>query len=585
MKPKNLIKQYGNLEMIRDIWALIKPYKKQFWLGTFARVTGDLVWLFPPYAISEIITFAAEHKTGESITYFWQLAILLLVVGLYHFTFQQLAKYFIYPLAEKVRIDLRLKTIKHMFDLDASWHAKENTGNKMEKMAKGGESINQIIRIYVDLLIESTISLVAISFIFYTLDWKLNAILIFFFISYYFLSYFLTKRAVLQSHKANLKWEEFGGMSFESINNINSIKAMDIGLKIFPFLSEISQKLEKEIKKRIKYYRTREGILNIYQEFFRLGLVIFTVLQIFQGNLEVGIIAMVFMYFGKIEESAYEFSKTYSQFVTSKIALMRVKEILNKAPHIENSGTLSFKKNWKELEFKDITFSYHGHKVLKNFSLKIKKGEKIGIIGISGTGKSTLFKLILKLYQDYKGDILFDKTNLKDIKRKSYLKTITIVPQETELFNLSLEENITLSRKRKNKKLLETALKISHVKDFTHKLLHGTKSLIGEKGIKLSGGEKQRVGIARAVYKNPEILLLDEATSHLDILSEQKIQDALHTFFKGITAIVIAHRLPTIKEMDRIIVMDKGSIIESGTFKELMKQKGEFHKLWEKQKF
>ncbi len=217
--------------------------------------------------------------------------------------------------------------------------------------------------------------------------------------------------------------------------------------------------------------------------------------------------------------------------------------------------------------------------------MEIKKGEKIGIVGISGTGKSTLFKLILKLYNNYQGEILFDKDSLHDIKRSSYMQKVAVVPQETELFNLSLKDNITLSQDETNEALLQKSLDIAHVKDFSHKLAEGIDSLVGEKGIKLSGGEKQRVGIARAIYRQPELLLLDEATSHLDIESEKKIQEALHTFLKDITAIVIAHRLSTIKEMDRIVVMDQGEVLEVGSFQALIDKKGAFYTLWEKQKF
>lgn len=577
--------QYGNLEMIKDVWSFVKPYRKKFFFGSFLRVTSDIVWLFPPFALSEIITFASQHQPGESTAYFWKIIIILIFVALYHFIFHDVCKNIIYPIAEQTEINAYVKSVRHMFDIDQAWHEKENSGNKIQKIAKGSGSLNGIIRVYIDLVVESTINLIAITIIFYTLNWRLNLILIVFFVSYYLLSYFLTQKAVLQSHKANVEWENFGGIIFEAINNISIIKSLRIGDKILPFITKISRKLFREIKKRVYYYRMRGGVLNLYQEFFRLGIVAFTGWQILQGNLEVGVIAMVLFYFGKIEASAYEFSETYSQFVTAKIAIFRMKEILNEQPTVEKSGHLTFNHTWETLKFENVSFAYHGKKVIKNFSLSINKGEKIGIVGISGTGKSTLFKLILKLYNDYKGDIKFDDLSLKDLTRKSYLEKVAVVPQETELFNLTLQENIILSSKKPNKKLLKTALDISHVKDFSHKLPQGLDSLIGEKGIKLSGGEKQRLGIARAIYKQPDLLLLDEATSHLDIESERKIQDALHKFFKNITAIVIAHRLSTIKEMDKIVVMDQGRVREIGAFQELMRKKSVFYKLWEKQKF
>ena len=222
----------------------------------------------------------------------------------------------------------------------------------------------------------------------------------------------------------------------------------------------------------------------------------------------------------------------------------------------------------------------------KDVSFDIKRGERVGIVGLSGAGKSTLFKLLLKEYEDFTGEILFDKTPIQTITKSSYFEKAAVVLQETEVFNFSLRDNITIAGGTANNptRQLATALETAHVNDFMFKLSQGVDTLIGEKGVKLSGGEKQRLGIARAVYKQPDILFLDEATSHLDLESEEKIRDSLHQFFQTVTAVVIAHRLTTIKEMDRILVIENGGIIEEGSFDELYKQRGRFFDLWEKQK-
>jgi ABC-type multidrug transport system fused ATPase/permease subunit len=219
-------------------------------------------------------------------------------------------------------------------------------------------------------------------------------------------------------------------------------------------------------------------------------------------------------------------------------------------------------------------------------SLEVKRGEKIGVVGLSGAGKSTLFKLLLKEYESFTGAITFDSTPIQHIKKSDYFNHVAVVLQDTEVFNFSLKDNVTVANdaEKDNEELLQRSLDIAHVTDFLHKLPHGTDTVIGEKGVKLSGGEKQRLGIARAIFKQPQLLLLDEATSHLDLESEEKIKDSLHTFFENVTAIVIAHRLTTIKAMDKIIVIENGQLVEQGNFDELYKKQGRFFELWEKQK-
>lgn len=574
-----------NTELIKDIWQFIKPYKIRFFFGSVARIADSIIWLIPAWALAEMITFISQYQPGSDNSYAWNLMGIIAISAIMRVILSSLARFSIYFIAEKANIDAKKMTIKHMYSLNIDWHEKENTGNKIQKAHKGGEGLNTIIRTYINLFIPSLVQFVSIILILASLHISFAFILIFFFITYFLLSQKFTKKPVQQGNIANREWENFEGFSFESINNISIIKSLSIWKNAFSVLEASSKKLLQAICNRIYYYQIRNVLLSVYKEIFRIIILVFTIYNIFQQNLEIGSLAMVILYFGKIEKSSEDFSQIHYRFSAAKVALMRMKEILNTQPTIETSGHKTFDPNWKTLQMKNINFSYRGKKVLKDFSLTIKQGEKIGIVGISGTGKSTLFKLLLKLYNDYKGDIFFDNTSLHDIKRSSYIKHIAIVPQDTELFNLSLEDNISIVQSKKDKKLLEKSLKIAHIHDFAHKLPDGLDSLIGEKGIKLSGGEKQRVGIARAIYKNPEILLLDEATSHLDIQSEKKIQKALHDFFKNITAIVIAHRLSTIKEMDKIIVMDHGKVIESGSFDELMKQKGKFYTLWETQKF
>jgi ABC-type multidrug transport system fused ATPase/permease subunit len=577
---------YSNFDLLKDLISLMWPERRRFLAGTFTRLFSDILWLFPAWALAEIITIATNYQVGDDLTYVWTLILLSASAGIIHYITHDLAKYQIYPIAERMRLRVFEKGMEHMFSLDNDWHEKENSGNKIQRINKAGESSNELMRLYVDMLIESSVNIIGMTIVLLTVSHLVSLYMLIFFVSFYFLNRLMIKRPSKETYLTNIEWEKFDGVVFESVNNIATIKALGVSKSIMDWLKKHSKSLNKQIHSRIFWYRTRSGVLNSYQNIFFQILLIAIVYQVFQGNMEVGVIALVLLYFQKISDSASEFAEVSYRFELGRVSIMRYKEIMKAKPTAEVSGHLSFPKKWKTLEIKDLHFSYHGHKVLKKLNLKIKRGEKIGIVGVSGTGKSTLFKLLLKLYDRYEGEILFDEKELKNIKRKSYVKHFAYVAQETELFNLSLKENITLAiNGRVDQKRFKRALEIAHVKDFLNKLPQGVDSLIGEKGVKLSGGERQRVGIARAIYAQPELLFLDEATSHLDANSEEKIQLALHGFFGNVTAIVIAHRLSTLKEMDRIIVMQKGTIVEEGSFKSLIKKKGAFHKLWEKQKF
>jgi len=251
------------------------------------------------------------------------------------------------------------------------------------------------------------------------------------------------------------------------------------------------------------------------------------------------------------------------------------------------------KKNAKELIvkkgeafFNNITFQYGEHlsPLFSNFSVKIKKGEKVALVGHSGSGKSTFIKIFQRLYDVQKGEILIDNQNISDVTIESLRSSIVLVPQEPILFHRSLAENIAYGNINASKEEIIKASKVAHAHEFISKLPQGYDTLVGERGVKLSGGERQRVAIARAVLASGSILVLDEATSSLDSESEKYIQDALETIMEGRTTIVVAHRLSTIKKVDRILVFEEGKIIEEGSHKKLLqKEGGVYKKLFEMQ--
>lgn len=248
----------------------------------------------------------------------------------------------------------------------------------------------------------------------------------------------------------------------------------------------------------------------------------------------------------------------------------------------QNAKKLTVNKNNNTIEIKNVNFAYNnGRKVLHNINLSIGKNEKIGLIGRSGSGKSTLINLLLRSIEPTKGKIYISDTNITKVTQFSLQQNIAFIPQEPNLFNRSIMENIRFSRPKATDEEVFKAAKLAHIHDTILKMPNGYNSVIGERGVKLSGGERQRITIAAAILKDTPILILDEATSALDSESEAAIEKALKNIMKNKTVIAIAHRLSTLKNMDRIIVLDNGKIAENGTEKELLKNKdGIFSRLY-----
>jgi ATP-binding cassette subfamily B protein len=236
------------------------------------------------------------------------------------------------------------------------------------------------------------------------------------------------------------------------------------------------------------------------------------------------------------------------------------------------------------IEFRSVSFAYvDGSEVFRNLSVKIPGGQKVGLVGLSGSGKSTFVSLLLRLYDPQSGQICIDGQDLRSLTQDSIHSQIGLIPQDPTLFHRSLRENIRYGRPQATQEELDAATQQARASEFLRDIPGGLDAEVGERGVKLSGGQRQRIAIARVVLKNPPLLVLDEATSSLDSLTERAIQDALDEVMDGKTVIVIAHRLSTVAHLDRILVFDRGAIIEDGSHQELLQNRGAYFRLWSQQ--
>jgi ABC-type bacteriocin/lantibiotic exporter with double-glycine peptidase domain len=297
------------------------------------------------------------------------------------------------------------------------------------------------------------------------------------------------------------------------------------------------------------------------------------------NELTIGELTTFTMYLGFLIAPFYQITKISSQFTEAKASIERINDILKQENEIENELNPAIKINGS-IEFKNVSFNYGDTVIINNISFSIKPNSITAIIGKSGAGKSTLTELIASFYQPHSGDILIDNTPLNLINLKSYRQQLGFVFQETYLFNGSIKDNILLAAPNATDSELNDALQQANTFEFIDELSNGIHTNIGENGIKLSSGQKQRIAIARAFLANPKIIILDEATSNLDVTNEKLITESIRNLMHNRTVIVIAHRLNTIINSDQIILLDNGEIIEQGTHDELMNKKGKYHYLY-----
>jgi ATP-binding cassette subfamily B protein len=267
------------------------------------------------------------------------------------------------------------------------------------------------------------------------------------------------------------------------------------------------------------------------------------------------------------------------------VDLQKYFEVMELKPTIKDSpNAVAIKEVKGNIEFDDVSFAYHkGQKVLKDINLHIRPDETIALVGQSGSGKTTITKLLMRFYDVSQGEIKLDDQDLRDLKIYDLRRAIGLVPQEAVLFNDTIAYNIAYGKSDATQEEIEEATKKANLHEFVMKLPRKYGTIVGERGVKLSGGQKQRLAIARVILENPEIIIFDEATSQLDSSNERKIQQAFQNLTKNKTTIIIAHRLSTVMDADRIIVFKQGQIVQQGKHQELIKQDGVYKHLWQLQ--
>lgn len=392
--------------------------------------------------------------------------------------------------------------------------------------------------------------------------------------------YFARKRAPLAAKTQKLET----GLSGATVDLLSNITAMQEYASRSFEIQRLSHAISERRKAGLHNWRYGEKVLvlnNILQTLFGAAMLAAAVYLATVSLISAGDVVLVIAIIFRIESLLQNFGSNINKAsnVWGEIA-ESLKEIVEPHEIPDRKGAIELEVSAGAVNFDNVDFSYPEMKVFEKLSLQIKAGDRIGLVGKSGSGKSTLIRLLLHHHDIQGGNIAIDGANIANVTQESLRKNISIVPQEPLLFHRTIAENIAYGRPDASQGEIENAARLAQAHAFIQNLPGGYNAAVGERGIKLSGGERQRIVIARAILKNAPILLLDEATSALDSVSEVAIQEALHVLMAKKTVIAIAHRLSTLREMDRIIVLDNGKIIEDGTHQSLQDAGGIYANLW-----
>jgi ABC-type multidrug transport system fused ATPase/permease subunit len=455
---------------------------------------------------------------------------------------------------------------ERLLDYSLAWHQKENTGNKAQRILTGSEAVREWTGDVVNQLTQGFASFVG----------SLAACMIlhpaFAFLFAYYLGVlvsietFFDRRISKLSDRINKSMENSSGSFVESASNILSVKALGAADDMTDNIAR-REELARELSyERLRLVNTKWMCFQIHNSLTWGVYLVIIGLMVIKGRLLPGYFLTYAAYFDRLRESSVDFTDKIQVMIERKSNLGRMMAIFW-GENTMASGTRPFPRAWDSISLKEASFRYDDKPAIGPISLRIARGQRIGVAGHSGSGKSTLIKLILGLYHLESGELRIGGSPISEIKHEELVSNVAVVLQETELFNFSLKDNITMMREL-DPLHLKKACEIACLEDIIARLPEGLETMLGEKGYTLSGGERQRVGIARAVYRDAPILLLDEATSALDSLTEQRVTEGLMKLDDR-TVIIVAHRISTLKEADRILVFEEGRIAEDGTFEEL----------------
>jgi len=498
-----------------------------------------------------------------------------------------LSSFFLTFLRNGVLRDVRDAMYKKILQLPISYFSEKKKGDTISRITADVNEVQTSFLSILELIVREPLTILFTIIAMLVMSVELTLFVFIFLPVAGFIISIIGKQLKRQSNLAQEENGHFLSIVEETLSSLKIVKGFNAEGKFYARFQESTNRLHNILNQLIN----RQNLASPTSEF--LGIFVIVIILWFGGNMvlvEGSLDAATFIAFlglaYNILTPAKQISKASYSVKKGNAAAERILTVLETPSTITDAPDAIDKKDFnKEISIENINFSYEEEKVLKNFSVTVPKGQTVALVGQSGSGKSTIANLITRFYDVNEGSIKIDGTDIRQIKKTSLRDLMGLVTQDSILFNDTIRNNIALGKEHATDEEIIDALKIANAWEFVKELPSGLDTNIGDSGNKLSGGQKQRISIARAVLKNPPVMILDEATSALDTESEKLVQKALENMMKNRTSVVIAHRLSTIQNADKIIVMQRGEIVEQGKHQELMTLNGTYKKLVEMQSF
>lgn len=565
-----------------------KDLKLRVSFAIVALILAKIASVSTPLVLGASVNSLTELSSGINL---FMLVPIALIVGygatqIISFAFVQVRDALFSKVSQHSIRQVSLTMFKHLHNLSLQFHLNRQTGALAKFIDRGTKGIDFLLRYVLFNVVPTFFEIFLVSGILFFLYGPWYAVITLTTISLYsYLTFTITEWRNVFRKRMNQADNDISTKMIDSLLNYETVKYFNNESFEFKRLDESLENYESAANKT----RHALSLLNISQTIIIMtGITVMLVMSAYgikNGDIDVGGFVVINAYMLQLYQPLNFLGSVYREIRQSLTDMENMFSLLEVKPTTQEVKEKIPEGNTAEIKFDQVSFDYDVRRtIIKNISFTVPDGKKVAIVGPTGAGKSTISRLLFKFYEPKSGNIFINGMNINKISQESLRGIIGVVPQDTVLFNDTIHYNIAYGNTKASEEEVISAAKNADIHDFISSLPDGYQTIVGERGLKLSGGEKQRVAIARTILKNPKIFFFDEATSALDTSTEKEIQKNLENISRNKTTLIIAHRLSTAANADQIIVLDQGVIIEQGTHESLLSQKGKYFEMWEKQK-